>query len=365
MNKRSLSIAIMLSLLSACPKPTDESDAASGSDAAVDAGTTDPAAMALALGARCSANAPCPNSMVCLDDSYADSSGGHVPKGLCTLDCTTDAAICGRIERGSVCAKFNDTMSYCREGCQWGPQDATALDPGKCHGRSEMACGYTRVATGVTCPNGTCGGTGHCLSNQCYQLPPTCNPICNSDADCSAGTFCDPRSALCTDAQPPANLDSIGEACSTSSSNTCAGWCVALGPHPVCTRDCTKGVDGTCGWSGSGPASAACVLTVGLISDNGGAGAGDYGVCMQLCDCPSDCAAAGLKCARLQAEAAARFGRAGTCVDYSGSAYDFITCDVDAGQVDAAGADARPEDASSSDTGHEDAAGADATSEDA
>jgi hypothetical protein len=71
-----------------------------------------------------------------------------------------------------------------------------------------------------------------------------------------------------------------------------------------------------------------------------------------------------MKCERLQPANATLLGKAGVCIDYSGGSHNFITCGVDAGQVDGARADVTASDAASSDAGSGDSAVEDAAAED-
>lgn len=74
---------------------------------------------------------------------------------------------------------------------------------------------------------------------------------------------------------------------------------------------------------------------VGGCEQDGGR-VGDEGLCVELCDCASDCSNTGFTCDPLSAANAAYFGRAGACFPPK-YALDPISCD--AGAVDA-GADA-------------------------
>ncbi len=250
--------------------------------AAGDSGATTP------LGQACSTNADCGTGLTCLSSASTDLGGAGPAKGLCTADCTADlgkasSSICAAIDPSSVCVDLGAPGSprgVCLEGCSAGPDNLTDFDPGKCHGRPELAC------TPIYDSNNVSTGKGYC------------RPNCNSDADCG-GRTCNPRTGLCDD-QAASGLP-VGSSCTQPSDGgtdpcrgTCGGVVHSFGGTAftyTCSERCTVGAVPSCGWSGTGPADAYCVF----VYDTN-AGRGDQGACGQTCDCNSDCLDQDLVC---------------------------------------------------------------------
>jgi hypothetical protein len=145
------------------------------------------------------------------------------------------------------------------------------FDPGKCHGRPELAC--APVQPGI--PSGLCA------------------PRCNADVDCKAGWYCHPKDGLCR--QDPPLGQAVGEPCSTE--DDCRGQCIEVvaagdgqAPLSVCAEACTHGAPLSCGWTdAASPAPAFCLFGAESIAPIDGPGAGDLGQCSRLCDCDDQC----------------------------------------------------------------------------
>ncbi len=224
------------------------------------------------LGGSCKADGDCVQGLGCIKptDKIGVTSGG-IGNGLCTRDCTLDINGCGA--NGS-CVTLDVTASgspkmVCLEKCAIGPNVA------KCHGRQDVACGPLDR-------NDTVFG---------------CIPLCVTDADC-AGRRCDPSTGSCVDVPSTGKL--LGSGCTViagQSNDECAGGvCLPIqasppdgGPNPgVCSALCRFGTATACGFRstplGAGPPAGACAVPYDEGYDKG-----DLGLCLQLCDAPSDC----------------------------------------------------------------------------
>lgn len=242
------------------------------------------------LGAPCATDDDCTDSLTCM------TSAMGIPGGACTRPCAA-AAECADV--GGYCAQLGDqsAVRLCLLGCSFGPQDSTAFDPTKCHGRADMAC--TPTVDG-----------------------PVCHPLCNSDSDC-AGAFCNPGTGLCT-ATAPAG-DPVGTTC-TPGTTTCRGLCGQFGAQDsdgVCAELCTLGAPSACA---GGASRAFCGATSGEIIDGGGPGVGDWGICLQVCDCTAQCLSTMNVCVDLGPDAPQTVGGRGMCVLPAAGSVELTTC---------------------------------------
>jgi hypothetical protein len=204
------------------------------------------------LGSACASDLECAAAgLLCYLPSAALGAPGPAG-GLCTAPCVADAdcpngtAVC----LGGVCL----------EGCAVDSWFGAALDPGKCHGRQDMACSELDPANVFTALSA-----------------PACTPRCTSDAQCGADLFCNLSTGLCQAA--PAAGDAPGTRCDSFSPNTCAGLC-----NGVCLEPCVLGASVGCSASNaSSSVGSACLIALG------GRGVGDLGACVELCNCSSDC----------------------------------------------------------------------------
>ncbi|HKQ71781.1 MAG TPA: hypothetical protein VJT73_20700 [Polyangiaceae bacterium] len=229
------------------------------------------------VGSPCASSASCAKGLTCLGPSDNLGPGLGFPNGVCTVDCTTSPSICAPLN--GVCVNFEDSPTakgYCMEACFSGPP---AAGENKCHTRPDTACEPLDAAGMVQ----------------------ACLPICTDDGDCGGTRKCDLGTGFCRDMVPTG--DPVGTPCMANTPattpETCLGFCSALpGTKPVeggppvpgrCTSLCTIGVSVEgCGYR-TGPANVdppfgACVL---VTSEN--PGAGDVGLCAQLCDTVADC----------------------------------------------------------------------------
>src|SRR5450432_2648286 len=208
------------------------------------------------LGAPCALDADCAAGELGCYLASAELGAPGPAGGLCTAPCLADAD-CQGINAAAVC--FG---GVCLEGCTVDSWFGAALDPDKCHGREDMACSSRDPSSPFQVP----------LSG------PACTPRGASDAACGVGLFCNPQSGLCEPAPPTG--DPPGAQCDPFGASTCAGVCAG-----VCGEPCV--LVAAIGCSASSAASprraAAC------LSQFGGSGVGDLGLCDMLCNCSSDC----------------------------------------------------------------------------
>ncbi|MBK7582220.1 MAG: hypothetical protein IPI67_18690 [Myxococcales bacterium] len=256
------------------------------------------------LGAKCTKDAECGTGLTCLLPNGGAMDGEGPAKGYCSTECSGDATVCGQFGANVACLSYDNGKAYCMEGCTFGPETQSAFDPKKCHGRPDVACsgllgsevkGDCTPAPAYDCPKGEACAN----DNKCHTVIPACLPRCNSDTECGTGLKCNPQSGLCT-SQALTGKD-LGEACVVADpdagTSDCKGVCINFGDDlRSCGSACTIGANPSCGWSGTGPAPSYCLYASSVVADNGGPGVGDLGLCIQFCDCDSDCKTPGLKC---------------------------------------------------------------------
>lgn len=299
--------------------PTD-----AGQDASLDV-TFEPPPSDPNLGAKCLGSSWC-GQLDCIDVSSTALGGEGPAGGMCTLPCGgLPPSYCGMIDPGAVCHSFGPGAEYCLKGCVPGPVGADGgFDPNKCHGRSDMGCAVLLSAGGPA---------------------PACLPTCAGAQDCdvsgSTNTACNPATGLCSKAAPqgapygtsctvaPPDAGSLDGGAPTS----CAGVCSPV-PDPskgglpgtfVCSGGCVVNPDSSCGWSGTGPAQAACMK--GFLPN--AADVGDLGTCVQLCDCQVFCDDPNMVCVQnSDFDLAQKWGMDGYCM---------YKLDADGGLVSALG----------------------------
>jgi hypothetical protein len=242
------------------------------------------------LGLTCTTDADCATGMTCLQPNGTDLGTGGPPDGLCTAACMTDDD-CTGFEAGAGCVTFtaNATSGFCLESCVIGdPTDPTA----KCQGRSDFLCVD--------------------LAQMGDPSSPFCVPLCQNDAQCGIGAFCNPQSGLCEAAKPTGNP--VGTPCDpTATTDKCLGFCFqtsATGVTPAtgaCTELCSGGTE--CFFTGT-KAGGFCARTPQ------GYGLFDVGICESGCNCDSDCPFPGDVCQAWQTSDATLktdIGSAGVC----------------------------------------------------
>jgi hypothetical protein len=237
------------------------------------------------LGAKCTSDAQCGGKgLICITANSTEYSGGGPQGGICTLPCTASpdgpSPDCTAITPNSECFYFGTkedqsdaaTKSYCLAGCTAGGDETS--DPTKCQGRDDFVCAD--------------------LSST--EVPARfCLAMCQSDALCGTGLYCDKSSGICTKTKPPAG-DPVGTACTPPSTNAagmdvagsgnCEGVCLRTtddGVTPVkgvCAELCS-GLTG-CQYKGTQPGG----LCYGLSAE---LGIFDLGYCLPTCDCSGTC----------------------------------------------------------------------------
>lgn len=257
------------------------------------------------VGAPCETAGNCAAGLDCVPSTAVGPfQQGGPAGGYCTTTCT-DTSDCQAIDALSGCAldggteteDTSDDASYCIALCQTGSPDPNEF---KCQAvanatRADLAC----------FPASNMAAAGRALG--------LCYPICQTDASCGDGRFCDLSTGICIDEQPPAA--NIGAACEVDE-DCPTGLCVTIGGSSFCSAFCTFGSIGGCGFDAElpeGERGAAC-LDAGFA----GGGLGDVGFCSQLCDTAADCAQADYDCTDLtelfaDPQIQTVFGRTGFC----------------------------------------------------
>lgn len=269
------------------------------------------------LGQNCVTDADCgDDNLTCLG-STSLSDGTGVPKGLCTMPCTTGADCLDHYDN-SFCFQFNDNDMYCIEGCTTG----SAGSP-KCHSRPEIACSLIGLfPTGTACTSTSdCGSLQLCDSDtsQCGDIVTGCVPQCGGDFDCGAKEFCDFSTGMCTK-KKPTGLP-LGSVCTPPTGNQpdpCQGFCDP-GDDPksgICGGLCSLSPTfAGCGWDGDvgNPPDNVCLFGT-ILSPPGDSVTGDVGLCGALCDCNAECLRKGDYCVdETGGQVKSRFDRNGYC----------------------------------------------------
>jgi hypothetical protein len=235
------------------------------------------------IGASCARDADCGGTLNCFEAGTDSFAFGGPAGGYCTTGCDTSAA-CTAIDRASTCGSLGGRQ-LCIHTCR---SQAPEEGAEKCLGRPDLSC-LSAAALGDEEP----------ADEPQFGI---CAPRCQSDAGCG-GRRCDLFTGLCSD-EPRAG-DPIGAACDAP--ETCAaGLCLGATAESTgfCSAFCTVGVDG-CGYDGSEPTIGAACLLPQIPSE----GAGDRGLCFELCDVAEDCTEPGFTCV-----AEPTRGRAGACL---------------------------------------------------
>jgi len=272
-------------------------------------GTIDPIfdAVERAVGAPCTSDAACPQGpdgeslLTCILPTSSTEFGTGSPQGgYCTARCR-ETEDCQALDGLSACGLLDDAGDgYCIGLCEPGP-DPAGRDAVKCNADRAQACIQLNA-----------NGVGACF------------PVCQSDAACGAGQFCDFGATglgLCVTTQPVGG--EIGAPCTRETAETdCrSGTCVTLiNPDTgveigaFCSANCTFGLLEGCGFAAveaAGAREAVCIQPQ-LANGEGG----DLGFCFEMCDDNADCtqADAGWVCSALPAGLQDIVGRTGECV---------------------------------------------------
>jgi hypothetical protein len=253
-----------------------------------------------AIGAPCTTDAECPTGpngeapLICITASSTEQFGGGPQGGYCSAACS-DTEECQALDGLSACGLFDDATQrgYCIALCVPGVSNV------KCFADRAQACFDSPANPGLG----------------------ACFPVCQSDAACGPGLFCDLGAAglgVCTAAALVGG--DIGAPCTreTELTDCKSGLCVELanGAGTVsgrfCSANCTYGLIQGCGYDRvtSEPRNALCGQAQLASGD-----AGDVGFCFELCDTAADCTQAGWDCVEnLSADGQAAVGRLGQCL---------------------------------------------------
>jgi hypothetical protein len=262
------------------------------------------------MGAPCTSDAECPQGpngeslLTCiLQTSSVEFGTGGPQGGYCTAPCT-QTEDCQALDGLSGCLLGEGgTDGFCMGLCEPGPDLAN---------RPAVKCNDADEARAQACVQVNDNGIGACF------------PVCQSDAACGAGQFCDFGATglgLCVTTQPVGG--DIGAPCTRETADTdCrSGTCVALiNPETgedigaFCSANCTFGLLEGCGFGATEAAGARDAVCIQSQLENGGVG--DIGFCFELCNADTDCAQAGAGwvCSELNANIQTIVGRLGECV---------------------------------------------------
>lgn len=252
------------------------------------------------VGAICESDTDCQGGARCMTAGGTDYLGAGGPAhGYCTFDCT-DGADCEALDPQSSCVGAGpDGGRVCFRTC-------LSKDPepgeGKCLNRPDLVC--NSVVARSAEPFMTERQAGLCV------------PRCGSDADCPEGRVCHRQGGVCTPQLAPGST--TGARCDND--NDCDGqMCENRDDDGVgtCTAPCVVGVVSGCGFASDAPVRDVACLSVLVAASGFSEGAGDVGLCRELCDQITDCQRAndGFICRELSAESAAFFGRSGACTN--------------------------------------------------
>lgn len=237
----------------------------------------------LPIGERCNDDAECASGL-CLapDDAAAVLTSGTVPGGLCTAPCE-DSSDCRAISKDAACIAF-PSGGFCVQSCQFG---TPAIGDAKCARRAELSCQPTLAEGAPACEELTdCPAPYLCFEGTCSLLP-VCLPRCNSDLDCPADRYCNPRDGECVTRRPKGKLP--GETCDPDGDeDECRGRCLRFSDELAeCDENCTVGAPGGCGYADALTAPVVCAF---YAYDFGvPQGILDEGSCAQLCRCNEEC----------------------------------------------------------------------------
>lgn len=217
------------------------------------------------VGARCASDDDCSSALFC-EHTNRDLRLDGPARGLCTAPCARDDD-CRLFAATALCL-----FGLCTEGCVLDSSFSAELDPGKCHGREEMAC------------------TEFCSTSACLTTVAACYPQCSEDAQCGPDFFCDLATGFCS--VVPRRGDPLGSPCDfLAPEPTCLGACALVHSSVStlrlagrCAEACVLGTSSACSAAREHGIDAAC-----LAAPWYGHGTGDLASCVQLCDCSSEC----------------------------------------------------------------------------
>jgi hypothetical protein len=259
------------------------------------------------IGAPCSTDADCPTApdgdapLFCITPTSTEEFDTGSPQGgYCSARCSASEE-CQALDELSVCGFLDESGAngFCIGVCITGDSN-------------------------LKCLPGTETSETTARAQACFPIPGqqevgACLPVCQSDAACGEGLFCDLGATglgVCT-ATAPVGGD-IGAPCTeeTQAADCRSGLCVTLrdaagnDAGSFCTANCTFGLIEGCGFDqpSSVPRDAACLQSQLDVN-----GPGDIGFCFELCDADADCEQEGWVCGAMPAALQTAFGRVGEC----------------------------------------------------
>lgn len=295
------------------------------------------------LGRACVTDRECEDplapGLTCLTSSDTALGGGAAPKGLCTMQCSSNGE-CADLGPGAVCLGFGaNDPAYCFEGCTFGKPE---LGQQKCHNRPEFTCGPVLGDSAGACTDSSdCQSDEICNDGECRVLVPLCLPGCRGDIDCDDGMYCDQSflNGVCITKKPVGKP--LGAACKvadTGEPEECVGFCQpdeSGSTQGHCTATCSVGRE--CGWNSETKVFDGLCAYVSALTTN--ADTGDFGYCTGVCNCSAECPVSGRDCELLgQGLPTDSFRGAGVCLDPDPSTQPYNHCaDTGAGGESAAG----------------------------
>ncbi len=251
------------------------------------------------IGSACQEDAVCKSGSCWTDPSF--------PEGYCTLDCSSDPALCPERSTCYDYLGYKQCLSACSgdDGCRQG----YVCDYGVCQppcNRNE-ACKAPDLCLKGRC-KGACKLDSECASGERCQ-DGKCLPPCKLDTECIPGNACNTTTGRCE----PQPGTPFGGACANG--KECAtGYC--LPTHKLCSVKCTASGQCPSGYlcaleridkDGGGTFDSAendCVPVVGkgvvgsLCQKDADCASGYCynGFCMEGCAGDGDCGSASLQC---------------------------------------------------------------------
>jgi hypothetical protein len=201
---------------------------------------------------------------------YAGAAGTGTEHDTCTGANACDPSGACKLKPGQACAAGSDCVS------------GACVDGVCCSTACNQACAVCNATPGMctAAPKGS-GGRGTCGVFACNGAALTCPTTCTSDADCSAGGYCNgttcvatqaPGGACARDRQCTGGACRDGVCCNSACNGACEACSTAKGAsaNGTCTTLPTTSKPTACGGYACSGATSACATT--CTSDAGCAG---------------------------------------------------------------------------------------------